>query len=59
MFDDLREFINKAEEMGEVKLVEGADWELEIGVLTELMSAEPNPSLLLFDRIKDYMDDFL
>jgi 4-hydroxy-3-polyprenylbenzoate decarboxylase len=54
MFNDLREFINRAEEMGEVKLIEGADWESEIGVLTELMSTGSNPALLLFDKIKGY-----
>ncbi|MFC1870627.1 UbiD family decarboxylase, partial [Chloroflexota bacterium] len=54
MFNDLREFISKAEEIGEVKLVEGADWDLEISALTELMVTEPNPPLLLFDKVKGY-----
>ena len=40
MFNDLREFINRAEEMGEVKLIEGADWESELGVLTDIMGHE-------------------
>ncbi|MFC1869766.1 UbiD family decarboxylase [Chloroflexota bacterium] len=51
MFNDLREFIDKAEELGELKLIEGADWESEIGVLTDIIAAQPNPPLLLFDKI--------
>ena len=31
MFDDLREFLKKAEELGQVNTIEGADWNLEIG----------------------------
>ena len=54
MFDDLREFIKRAEELGKVRLIEGADWNLEIGRITELGRSVPNPPLLLFDKIKDY-----
>lgn len=54
MFNDLREFIAKAKESGELKLVEGADSDLEIGVITEWLVSLPNPPLLLFDRIPGY-----
>ena len=54
MFDSLREFIDKTQELGEVKLVEGADWNLEIGAVTQLMAEHPGSPLLLFDRIKGY-----
>lgn len=53
-FNDLREFIQKADELGECKVIEGADWDLEIGGLTELASAIKNAPLLLFDKIKGY-----
>lgn len=53
MFDDLREYINQAEELGECRLIEGADWDLEIGTIAELM-AKRNSPVLLFDKIKDY-----
>ena len=36
-FNDLREFIEKTGELGECKTVEGADWDLEIGALAEMM----------------------
>ena len=53
MFNDLREYLEQAEALGELKTIEGADWELEIGTLTEIM-AKPNTPALLFDKIKGY-----
>lgn len=53
-FNDLREFIEKAEEIGECKTVEGANWETDIGTLSELEAEQPNPRLLLFDKIEGY-----
>ncbi len=50
---DLRSFIARLEELKEIKKVEGADWNLEIGAITE-MSDERNGPALLFDSIKDY-----
>lgn len=54
-YRDLREWIQKVDELGELRVVEGADWNLEIGALTVLASKgkEGSPALL-FDRIKDY-----
>lgn len=52
-FYDLREFIRESEKLGEVKIIEGADWDLEIGAITEWQS-QPNTPLLLFDKIKGY-----
>ena len=52
-FDSLREFIDAVKELGELKEVENADWNLEIGAITELMAERKGPALL-FDRIKDY-----
>lgn len=41
--------------MGELKVIEGADWNLEIGALSVLASKhKENSPALLFDRIKDY-----
>ncbi len=52
MFSDLREFIKRVEELGECKAVEGADCDLEIGAITDLLSLNPDPPLLMFDKIK-------
>ncbi len=54
MINDLREFISKIDAWGEVRVVEGADWNVELGALTQLVSKEANPPLLLFDKIKGY-----
>ena len=43
--------------MGEIRTIAGADWNLEIGGLTELQSEKRGPALL-FDRIKDYPPGF-
>ena len=36
MFNDLREFIEEARKAGELTIVEGADWDLELGTITHL-----------------------
>ncbi len=54
MFHDLREFINKVEELGDYRLIEGADANLEIGAITHLLSEIPDSPLLVFDKIKGY-----
>src|ERR1700675_4039272 len=53
-FNDLREFIDAARSLGDVKEIHGADWDLEIGALTELFACRDNHPLLLFDRIPGY-----
>jgi UbiD family decarboxylase len=54
-YRDLREFIEACKTFDHYKLVEGADWNEEIGGLTELTcELLPDPPLLLFDKIKDY-----
>ncbi len=50
---DFRAFLAELERRGQVKIVEGADPELEIGTLTELMCERHGP-MLLFDRIKGF-----
>lgn len=53
-FHDLRAFIDEVERLGELKRVEGAHWDCEIGAVTELMAEHPSKFMLLFDRIKGY-----
>ena len=53
MFDDLRSFLQKLDEIGQLKKVEGADWDLEIGTINELMAERQGPALL-FDKVKGY-----
>ena len=58
MFNDLREFISKVEELGEYQLIEGADTEREIGALSLLISEKPDSPLLMFDKIKGYQPGY-
>lgn len=51
---DLRAFIDKCSEMGEVQLIEGADWDIEIGAISQWQVDDPNSPLLLFDKINGY-----
>jgi 4-hydroxy-3-polyprenylbenzoate decarboxylase len=50
---DFRNWINSIDERGELKRLAGADWNLEIGVLTELFAERKGPALL-FDDIPGY-----
>jgi 4-hydroxy-3-polyprenylbenzoate decarboxylase len=54
---DFREFLGALEERGQVQVIEGADPDLEIGTLTELMCERGGP-MLLFERIKGYADAY-
>ncbi|MBF6568814.1 MAG: UbiD family decarboxylase [Candidatus Binataceae bacterium] len=59
-FHDLRDYIERlVGELGEgeVRIVEGANWDLEIGCLTELMAEREGPALL-FDNIVGYPKGF-
>jgi UbiD family decarboxylase len=55
---DLREFLAGVEALGELKTVRKADWNLELGAITEISASAPNPPALLFDDIKDYPRGF-
>ncbi len=53
--DDLRDWLEKADKMGQLKKVDGADWDLEIGCLTYLNHKKVKDCPpLLFDNIKSY-----
>lgn len=58
-YEDLRGFVEEAKKVSDWKLIEGADWDREIGALVE-STAEliPQPPMLLFDRIKGYPPGF-
>lgn len=53
-YRDLRDWIRKAEEMGELKTLKKCDWNLEIGAITELVAHRDDGPAVLFDEIKDY-----
>lgn len=51
---ELREFLEKCKEIGELQEIEGADWNLEIGAISQWQVSDPQSPLLLFDKIKGY-----
>lgn len=54
MKGDLREWLEAVSEIGELKELKGADWDLEIGALSALNVRAKSPRVLLFDDIADY-----
>ena len=55
---DLRDWLSKVESKGELKHVNGADWNMEIGTISALHSRSESCSALLFDNIKGYPSGF-
>ena len=55
---DLREWLACVEQLGELQHVRGADWNLEIGGISELNYRRKPSAALLFDQIKDYPPGF-
>ncbi len=54
LYEDLRGWIDQARQMEEVRDVEGANWQEEIGMATELLHhSDPAPAAL-FDKIPGY-----
>jgi len=53
IFDDLRMFLKKCEEDGDLRVIEGADWNLEVGTIAELAAEKFGPALL-FDKFEGY-----
>jgi UbiD family decarboxylase len=51
---DLRRWLDAVQELGDLRVVRGADWNLEIGAVSEVNYRLPNPSALLFDEIPGY-----
>ncbi|HUQ76956.1 MAG TPA: UbiD family decarboxylase [Burkholderiales bacterium] len=55
---DLRLWLAEVEKLGELKHVRGADWNLELGAISELNVKKDLPPALLFDEIKGYPKGF-
>src|SRR5439155_1090570 len=55
---DLRSWLDEIRELGELKEVRGADWDLELGAISELNVKKDLPPALLFDEIAGYPKGF-
>src|ERR1700690_1907104 len=52
---DLREFIERAESAGEMLRIKGADWNLEMGTIAEIVyHAKSEPPAILFEDVPGY-----
>jgi UbiD family decarboxylase len=55
---DLRAWLKTVDALGELRHVRGADWNLELGAISELNVKKELPPALLFDEIKGYPKGF-
>jgi UbiD family decarboxylase len=55
---DLRPWLHKVRELGELTDVRGADWNFELGAISELNVKKDLPPALLFDEIVGYPKGF-
>jgi UbiD family decarboxylase len=56
---DLRSWIDEVEKLGELARINGADWDVEIGAITELGHHRGEKSkAILFDQIKGYPEGY-
>src|ERR1043166_1003823 len=51
---DLREAIERIERAGELLRIKGADWNLEMGTLAEIVYRQETPPAILFEDIPGY-----
>ena len=54
----LRTWLAEVDKLGELREVQGADWNLELGAISELNVKKDLPPALLFDAIKGYPKGF-
>jgi UbiD family decarboxylase len=53
-WQDLRDWLRIVDELGELRHVEGASWEEDIGAVTEMLDHTPDSPAALFDAIPGY-----
>ncbi len=58
MEEDLRGWLEAVERIGQLRRIDGADWDLEIGTLTNLNAPNRKGPALIFDHIKDHEPGF-
>ena len=58
-YTDFRSFVEEAKKISDFRIIEGADWDAEIGALVE-STAElvSQPPMLIFDKVKGYPAGF-
>jgi UbiD family decarboxylase len=56
--DDLRDWLQMVDAAGELRVLEGVDWEENIGRITEMLHHTDGAPAVLFDKIPGYPDGF-
>jgi UbiD family decarboxylase len=57
-YKDLRGYLEAVNQAGELRVIDGADWDLELGAITEVAARAADPKVILFDAIKGYPRGF-
>ena len=59
-YEGLRDWLAKVDQLGELRKLDGVDWNLEMGAIVDVLYREhpPYPPALLFDNIKDHAKGF-
>jgi len=52
-YRDLRDWLEGVRSFGELRVVEGADWNQEIGAVAEVAAQSNPPPAVRIDKIKD------
>ena len=52
--DGLRSWLKQADGLGEIRAIEGADWDLEIGGVADIVNERGSSPAVLFDSVKGY-----
>lgn len=51
---DLREWIDRAAQIGELRIVRGASWQADVGAITEMLDHTSQAPCVMFDEIPGY-----
>ena len=51
VYNDLREWITAAEQLGEVRVISGASWQEDIGMATEMVQHSDTAPCVIFDEV--------
>ena len=59
-YDGLRDWSGQVDAMGELRTLEGINWNLEMGAVVDVLYREhpPYQPALIFDKIKDHAPGF-
>ena len=57
-FESMRAYLAEVDKKGLLQKIDGANWKIEIGAITEVVAFSPTPRVLLFDNIVGYPAGF-